>query len=113
MFAVAAVLRFGFDKVWVPRIVLALAAVVFFGGFFWPPLYEGFKRGGLWLGKAAGVTLAWVLLVPFFYVCFTLGRLGLAARRKDPMQRRFEPGKTSYWSDRRPVADLESYRRQY
>jgi hypothetical protein len=113
MCAVAALLTFVLRKPVIGGVVLALALLVFLGGFFFPPLYRGFKKAGTWLGKAVGTTFAWVLLAPFFYLCFTAGHAYLALRGKDPLQRAFRTAERSYWIPRRPVPGPAHYRRQY
>ena len=113
MLAVALALTFVFHKTVLGAVVFCLAATVLIGGLFVPVLYYGFKTLGTWLAKAVGIGLTWGLLVPFFYLCFTIGRLFFLAAGKDPMRRKFDPKMTSYWTDRETVTDPESYRRQY
>ena len=93
--------------------LLGLAALVLAGGLFIPALYRGFQAAVAWLARAVGIALSWVLLVPFFYLAFTAGRLLLAVSRKDPLQRRARPELKSYWTERKPIAGPEHYTRQY
>ena len=56
--------------------------------------------------------LSAVLLVPFYFLCFPLGRLSQLIKRKDPMHRKFPGKEDSYWVPRKPVTDREYYKRQ-
>jgi len=113
MTCVGLILRFVFDKAVVATIVFALAALVLIGGLLVPPLYRAFRKAGHGLAKGVGVALSWILLLPFFYICFPLGRLLLLLSRKDPMNRGFLPENKTYWSKHRPLPPPETYRRQY
>jgi hypothetical protein len=54
-----------------------------------------------------------MLLTPFFYLCFPLGRLLQIIKGRDPMKRRFPTSQESYWVDHLPAADKKDYRRQF
>ena len=94
-------------------VVLCISGTVFVGGLFVPPVYYGFKRFGQWLARIVGVGLSWLLLLPFFYICFTCGRIFLMVMRKDILHRACPTGQESYWSPHRRNANLEQYRKQY
>ncbi|MCE9615803.1 MAG: hypothetical protein K8T26_16155 [Lentisphaerae bacterium] len=113
MVTVALVLKYGFDKVWVPRVVLTLAAFVFLTGLFVPALYHRFHRGMLWLGKMTGSGMTWLLLVPFFFICFPIGRLLFALRGRDPLNRKYDPQLDTYWIKHRSPESVERYRQQF
>jgi hypothetical protein len=107
------ILVLGFGKFAIGSIVFTIAALVFIGGFWLHPVYRGFKRLGHGLAKAVGIGLSWTLLVPFFYICFTIGRACVLLSRRDPLQRGYVPEETSYWRPHRLPADSERYRKQY
>lgn len=90
-----------------------IGALVLFGGLFFPPLHRLFDQAGKWLGRVVGRALTWLLLVPFFYLCFPLGRLILRLRGADPLTRNWDRQAASYWIDRKPVTDAAHYTRQY
>ena len=54
-----------------------------------------------------------IFLVPIYWLVFAIGHLLLRIRGKDPMQRRLDPDVASYWEDRPPVTDMETYRKQF
>jgi hypothetical protein len=113
MCAVAAVFTWLFHKPIVAIVICCVATVVLVGGLFVPPLYEGFKKAGLALGKGVGVFLSWILLVPFFYICFPIGRLIFALGRKNPLQRGYLRDAPTYWGVKKPANDLGRYRKQF
>jgi hypothetical protein len=111
--AVGILLLAAWHKVVAGVAVLCVAAFVLVSGQFVPPAYRGLKRLMGRVGRWTGIALSWVLLVPFFYLCFPLGRAVLAASGKDPMHRRFPGKEATFWMKRRPVAGPEHYRRQF
>lgn len=113
MASVGAFFFWKFHKLWLAGVIWALAGIVLVGGLFIPPLYAGFKKAGSMLATGVGIAVSWILLVPFFYICFTVGRLALLATGKDPMQRRFSPEMKSYWTPHARTIDPASYTRQY
>ena len=114
MWAIALVLMLvGRKHVWMGAFVLGLSVVVFVGGFWVPPIYAAFDRFGRLLAKWVGAATTWLLLVPFFYLCFVPMRLFLVLSGKDPMHRRWERERASYWTDRPPVPGPQHYTRQY
>ena len=113
MVSVALLFIYKTDKVWPPRIILTLATLTLVSGLFIPPLYHSLHRGALWLGKKTGVVMTWILLVPFFFIIFPAARLMLLLSGKDPLHRKIEPQRPSYWTAHEPVKDLERYKRQF
>ena len=91
----------------------SLAAVVLVSGFFIPPLFAALERFGKLLGQWVGAMLTWVLLAPFYYLCFVPMHLALKIRGKDPLQRQIPTTEPTYWIPRKPVTDLSQYRKQF
>ncbi len=60
---------------------------------------------------ARGVTL--LLLGLVFALVFVPGRLVLALRRRDPLHRRREPGRTTYWTAAESPAGTDHFRHQF
>ncbi len=102
-----------FGHIIVPVIVWTLSAVVLIGGWFVPPMFIAMERFGAWLAKWVTLILNWGLLTPFFYLCFLPGRLILRLKGIDPMDRTFPDPRPSFWISRKPVADLNQYRKQH
>lgn len=67
------------------------------------------KKFAFWVGTG----LTWLLLTPFFYICFTAGRIAQFFSGKDPMHRKWEKDLKTYWTDRKPVTDKDYFERQY
>jgi len=70
----------------------------------------------VWLPAAGALArgITWVLLTAVFYLVFTPYGMILRARGKDPLERRFEPDRDSYWIPRRDEGfDPERLKKQY
>jgi hypothetical protein len=94
-------------------IVVGLACVVVLGGLFVPPVFRAIDRFGRWLGHVVGAALTWILLVPFFYLCFVPGRFLLLVLRKDPMKRELAKDVPSYWIPYATHEARDYYRKQF
>lgn len=113
MICAAAILRFALDLKIPAWILLGMACFVLASGLFLPPAYQAFKRLGHRAGQGFGVFLTWLLLVPFFYLCFTTGRLFLWALGKDPLHRQCPSSEKSYWTLHKQHGTTERYTKQY
>ncbi len=113
MLTVAALFRFAFHKTGISNVILCVASIVLIGGLFIPKLYAGFKRLGAFLAKVLGTGVTWLLLVPFFYIFFTIARVCCVIGKKDPMCQRFAPEVKSYWVEHPGPPDAAQYRKQY
>jgi len=69
----------------------------------------------LWhaLGCAIGFVVSNVLLTAVYYLVVTPIGLLLRIAGRDPLERRFEPERSSYWKDAEKVNDAERSFRQY
>lgn len=90
-----------------------LSAVILICGFLAPKAFDALERLGQKLAHAVALALTWILLMPFFYLCFTPARLILKLMGKDPMQRRFDRNCASYWTNHKPPITPQPYSRQY
>ncbi len=113
MTGIAATLAFVVKHPAMAVVVCVLATVVLLSGLFVPPVFAAIERFGAWLGKAVGLALTWILLVPFFVLCFIPGRLILAVRGVDPMQRDLNKKTQTYWTSTPRRASPDYYRKQY
>jgi hypothetical protein len=73
------------------------------------PVQTAFDR----FGRAVAAVLTVVLLGLVFALIFVPGRLLLALLRRDPLHRRPDPGRTSYWEPLPPAGDVDRFRRQF
>ncbi len=97
-----------------PAMVLfSLAGLTVFGGWLAPPLYRGIDKILAVLVHGLGMLLAWFLLAPFFYLCFTIGRLAWRFQGVDRLQLRFPGRASSYWHTWKGRNDPDQYRKQY
>ena len=85
----------------VGAVVLGIAGVILASALFSPlGLYTTLERLFAALGRATGRALAWLLLVPIFYLFFLpFGRLFRRGRR-DRMKRFYDCEASSYWEPR-------------
>jgi len=113
MAIVATLLTMVGHKIWLGLAIYSLSAVVIISGFLIPSLFRVLERAGQWLGRMVGIGITWLMLMPFFYLCFAPTRLILKLMGKDPMHRRFERNRSSYWVDHKPPATPQPYTRQY
>ena len=89
------------------------------GGFLlaglWKPLFlAGLYRRWMRFAEIIGKFNTKVILGIFFLLIFPIVRLFFFLFRKDPLDRKFDPQKESYWEDREPVEkNLKNYERQF
>lgn len=66
------------------------------------------------VGTAVGHLVTWLLLVPLFLLFFVPFRLLFRRGRRDPLDRRLEPERATYWRTRTEVREgTEAYQRQF
>lgn len=106
-------LLFGLQHPRIAAVVFGIATLSLIGGLFVEPLYRAFRKLGHCLALGVGVGMTWLLLAPFFYVCFTVGRIFLLLLHRDPLNRAFPTKLPTYWSPYRPLSGTDSYTRQY
>ena len=94
-------------------IVLCVGSVTLISGLWLHPLYRALKRLGNFLAKWVGLLVTWMLLVPFFYLAFPIGRLLFALRGKDLLSSKFLGEKESYWTKWSNPKDKGQYRKQF
>ena len=98
----------------VPGAILsALAVMMLTGGCFFPSFFLALERAGRRFGQWVGTGLTWLLLVPFFYLCFIPARIILLLTGKDPLNREFPSKAATLWVPRPPVKDPGQYRKQF
>lgn len=113
MTAFAALLAFKYHHRIVPAVLVTLAAALAVMAFLLPKAYAAFRRGEKKVTHGTALALNWLLLAPFYYLCFVPGHLILLALRRDPMHRAFPSDEKTYWTPRPPVPGVEQYKRQY
>ena len=94
-------------------ILWSIGALLLVSGFLIPSLFAKIEQAGRWFGKGVGTAITWLLLVPMFYLVFVPGRLILRIRGIDPMCRKFPTDAPTYWVPRKPVVNLDEYKRQF
>jgi hypothetical protein len=113
MAAVAALFFFWKGHRILPAVLSGLAALNLLLGLAAPRAFGAIDRALLAFGRVCGVAATWLLLTPFFYLFFVPARLILLAARRDPLHRRCPDTPASYWVPRRPVKNMDDYRKQF
>ena len=112
-FTIALILYFVFKKPAMAAIVAVISTVVLVCGLFIPPAFLAIEKFGLKLGEWVATGLTWILLVPFFYICFVPGRIIMTLTGKDPLNLKFSSTAKTYWIPRVPVNDITRYEKQH
>jgi hypothetical protein len=94
-------------------ILAASGTLIVIPGILIKPVSSAIVRFQHIVMKFIGILMTWLLLVPFFFLCFVPGRLILLILRKDPLERTFPTDKKSYWSPYSGSFDIDQFRRQY
>jgi len=110
---IGAFLFFGLHHLLFARIIWSLAGLVLILGLVFPPAYRPIHAFGQWLGRAVGMGLTYMLLVPFFYLFFTPVALLLRLQRRDPLHRGFRDPQWTYWLARSPKEPAENIDKQF
>jgi len=110
---IACVIYWRWHSVIMSLVPLTLGLLILVSGFFLPRVYSRVDEVGRRVAQLVGIILSWLLLVPFYVLCFVPGRIILVIRKRDPLNRRFLSAKTSYWIERSSPKDIRQYRKQY
>jgi hypothetical protein len=82
-------------------ITLGIGTIVLLSAIASPTgIYAAIERGLAALGHATGVGLTWVLMSAFFFLVVTPFGFFFRRGRRDAMRRYYEPGATTYWTER-------------
>jgi hypothetical protein len=121
-FAVLFVAAFGFvgfvvlrrTGSWEAALALwAVALVVGAAGLIRPPAIRLVWVGLIYLAFPIGWVVSHLLLAVVLYLVFTPIGLLLRLLGRDPLERRSDPRKESYWTPHRQVDTIERYFRQF
>ena len=93
--------------------ILVLAALLLALALFAPRAYAPVQAILTGIGCTVAAAIAWFLLGLVFLAIFVPGRMLLALRRRDPLQRRPAPTRTTYWEPLSPATDPDRFKRQY
>jgi hypothetical protein len=101
------------EKYIIGTIVLCIASLTLVSGLCLHPLYRVLQRVGKFLAKWLGLIVTWLLLVPFFYFTFPIGRLLFVISGKDLLCSKFPGDEKSYWTKWSNPKSKEQYRKQF
>lgn len=112
-FAVAALFAFIFHRVLFASIVAGIGLIILICGLFIPGLYSALERIIGIFAFGVGQALTWILLVPFYYLCFLPARMLLALTKRDPMKRAWDSSVPTYWDKKQDIQDNNRMTKQY
>ncbi len=115
-FLMAAGLGFVAARNGAPAVALAVAVIglaIGATGVFRPTALRSVYVGACYAVWPIGFAVSHLLLAAIYFLVVTPVGLLLRLAGKDPLQRRFEPGRVSYWTPREPSRPPESYFRQH
>jgi hypothetical protein len=94
-------------------VVLATSAVLLVLMFSAPVFYRHIEKGLQKFSAWVGTALTYMLLVPFFFVCFLPAHVFLFLTKKDPLRLRFPAPAASCWIMHPRGTGKEKYKRQF
>ncbi len=85
------------------------------GVLFWllPQIARPFYLVWYFAACSIGIVISNLLIAAFFYLVFTPIGLFMRAFGRDPLQKRFDRSRPTYWHDVEKVVDGERYFRQF
>jgi len=96
------------------RWLAGIAGIFLAGGLGWPPVLKPVYIVWMYLARALGWVNTHLLLGLVFYTIFALTGALMRLLRHDPLDRRLEPERKSYWSMRQtPLPPRKHYERQF
>jgi len=97
----------------VAAIPWALGFGVILAGLLFPPIMRVFLLGWTYATYPIGLAVSFFLLAAIYY--FVLTPLSLVARllRRDPLERKVDPGAVTYWTLYRWNHDIDRYFKQF
>jgi hypothetical protein len=93
--------------------ILSLATLLLALALLAPRAYAPIRDILERFGRAIATLFSWIVLGLVFVAIFIPGHLLLALRRRDPLHRRPDPARASYWEPLPPATDPARFNRQY
>lgn len=94
-------------------IVFAIGGILLLTGLVAPRLFRALDHAFFTLGRWVATAVTWILLVPFYFLVFTPGRIVHMCTGKDPMNRQCPTQEPTYWTRHTWKTDPESYHRLF
>jgi hypothetical protein len=87
----------------------ALLLLALFAPWLFAPVEQLLRR----FGRLVAIAFTWAVLALVFLLVFVPGRLLLLLLRRDPLHRRPDPRRASYWEPLPPAPGVGHFRRQF
>lgn len=94
-------------------VAFSISTFVFIASRFFPKVYCFIEGVFQKFSSLVGSVLTWIFLLPFFYICFPIGKMVHILKKKDPMHRKFDLEAASYWQSCKKRDSVEDYKRQF
>ncbi|HMP88963.1 MAG TPA: hypothetical protein PJ991_02115 [Kiritimatiellia bacterium] len=95
-----------------PYILWGIAVTFLLIGLFAPKAFLSIERGMQKFGHWVGIALSYILLVPFYFIVFSIGHFFRGLSGKDTLHLKFKKNDDTYWTDRAPLKP-EHFKKQY
>ena len=112
-FAIAALIAFKFQRVVFAGIVAGIGLFMLLCGLLLPGLHKRIERVMNTIAVGLGQGLTWLLLAPFYFICFLPGRILLLLAKRDPMKRAWIPSAPTYWTIKSELQSNDRMTKQY
>ena len=109
--AIGLLMLFWLKHLVIAVVIFSIASTMLALALFMPPAFRAVERGFLWLAHWVGRGMTWLVLVPFYFLTFTVGRIFILVTKRDPLNRECPSGETTYWQKRRKVDNPKHYQR--
>lgn len=96
-------------SLWLLILATALLALAVLAPRVFAPIQAVLER----FGRLVAAAFTWLLLGAIFLLIFVPARLLLFILRRDPLQRKPDPRRTTYWEPLPPSTGPSHFRRQY
>ena len=93
--------------------LLLLATTLLLLALLSPRAFAPVQRALETIGRLVATGFTWLILLLLFVGIFVPARLALALLGRDPLHRRPDPHRATYWEPLPPTAGLGHFRRQY
>lgn len=99
---------------WPAAVFLALcAALSILVGALRPPWIRALFIGWMWAAFPIGWVVSHVLIAVIYFLVICPIGLAMRAAGHDPLARKFDPLRETYWTERSPKPDPSNYFRQF
>jgi hypothetical protein len=112
-FGFASFLYFKQHHVIAPIVIATISSIIGICALFIPAAFARIDSFFNKAGHVVGQGLAYVLLVPLFFLFFVPAHIIMSIMGKDKLKLKYPSAEPTFWEPRAKVEDIAYYRRQY